>query len=818
MKNLCQLLLSLLFVISSLGKISGQNIDSLKRVYYTTSKNKLSSLKDTAYINLLYQLGRYYQGASPDTAFILHKKSIQLINTYIVSKTTISENDKIALKIKLGEATRQLGWDYMITGNPVQAEKNYHEAIALALDCQKNSTKKNKGYAVRLHAAALCNLGSYYDGHNQPKKAIGLYHEAMLVSDKIKNKVIISSCLGNIGSTYWSIGYLDSAAYYIEKSLPIYKELNNETGIMNSYYMLSQINDDNGNFPDAIKNLHKALVYAQKTGNKRMEGNIYNSIGIVYSHQDQNKKAYQYFDKAKVIAKEVGDQVLFMNSLTNTAILLFEENKFKEAIKIYEDAFLIAEKIEDTVLIAKNHGNIGNVYEKMGDLKKALYHYKIGEELSLITENKVSIAKNKGNIGSVYLKLGQYAKAEPYFKEALQLGEETDNIEIMMDYSMHLSQLYELTNKHKLSLFYYKQHITLRDSMLKVEDIKSTMQQELQFEYSKKATADSVAQLKEKEIANTRIAQQQAELKAKRNIQYALFGGLALVIVFSIFMYNRFKVTKKQNLIIEEQKREVHLQKDIIEEKHKEITDSINYAERIQRSFLASKTFLDNNLNDYFVLFEPKEAVSGDFYWASTLNNGNFIIACADSTGHGVPGAIMSILNISALEKSIEHLNQPDEILNHTRKVIIDRLKNDGSEEGGKDGMDVSLLVLNKERNKLIYSAANNPIWILRNGQIIELSPDKMPVGKHDHDSVPFKKHEIDIIKGDIIYSLTDGMPDQFGGQKGKKYKYNHLKSFLVSIVHLEMNEQRKSILNEFYTWKGDLEQTDDVTIVGIKI
>lgn len=775
-------------------------------------------MKDTAYLNMLYHLGRFYQGASPDTAFILHKKSIQLINSYISSKANLSENDKTVLKIKLGEATRQLGWDYMITGNPDEAKKNYHEAIALSLACQKTSIKKNKNYAIRLHSAALCNLGSFYDTHNQPRKAISTYREAMALSDKIGNTAIKTSCLGNVGTTYWNLGDLDSAIFYIEKSIPIYKKIKNETGLANSYYMLGLVNDDKGNFPAALDNLLKSLRLAQKTENKRIEGNILNSIGVVYRHQDQIAKALPYLLRAQKIAKEINDLTLLANTLTNTAALFMVDNKYEEAIANYEEVFKIAEVIQDSTMIAKNYGSIGNVYEKMGNLNKALDSYLKGEELSKKVETKIGLAKNKANIGSIYIKLGQYVKAEHYFSDAFQLGKETDNIEIIKDLSMHLSQLYELTNKHQLSLFYYKQHIALRDSMLKVEDIKSTMQQELQFEYSKKATADSVAQLKEKEIANTRIAQQQAELKAKRNIQYALFGGLALVIVFSIFMYNRFKVTKKQNLIIEEQKREVHLQKDIIEEKHKEITDSINYAERIQRSFLASKAFLDKNLNDYFVLFEPKEVVSGDFYWASTLNNGNFVMACADSTGHGVPGAIMSILNISALEKSIEQLNQPDEILNHTRKVIIDRLKNDGSEEGGKDGMDVSLLVLNKERNKLIYSAANNPIWILRNGQIIELSPDKMPVGKHDHDSVPFKKHEIDILKGDIIYSLTDGMPDQFGGQKGKKYKYNHLKSFLVSIVHLNMIEQRKSILNEFYTWKGDLEQTDDVTIVGIKI
>lgn len=263
---------------------------------------------------------------------------------------------------------------------------------------------------------------------------------------------------------------------------------------------------------------------------------------------------------------------------------------------------------------------------------------------------------------------------------------------------------------------------------------------------------------------------------------------------------------------------ELRHQKDIIEEKHREITDSINYAERIQRSFLATKELLDNHLQDYFVFFNPKEVVSGDFYWASLLTNGNFAFCCADSTGHGVPGAIMSILNISSLEKAIETNTQPDKILYETRKIIIERLKKDGSKEGGKDGMDASLLVLNPEKNKLKFASAHNPVILIRQQEIIEFKGDKMPVGKHDRDKEPFTLQEIDLIKGDIIYILTDGFPDQFGGQKGKKYMIKNLKNYFLSIAHLPMKEQENKLANELENWKGNNEQIDDICIIGVKI
>lgn len=267
---------------------------------------------------------------------------------------------------------------------------------------------------------------------------------------------------------------------------------------------------------------------------------------------------------------------------------------------------------------------------------------------------------------------------------------------------------------------------------------------------------------------------------------------------------------EKQRLIADEQK---HL----VQEKHKEITDSIYYAERIQKSFLATKEILHENLGEHFVLFQPKDVVSGDFYWASKLSNGNFGLATADSTGHGVPGAIMSLLNITSLETAVKYYQEPGDILNDTRKTIINRLKNDGSEHGGKDGMDCTFLSFNLNNNTITYAAANNPVWIVRNGELIELAPDKMPVGKHDFDQIPFTQHDFELKKGDCIYTLTDGLPDQFGGPKGKKFMYKRLKELLVSIAHEPMHKQGRILENAVADWRGDLEQVDDILIIGTR-
>jgi ligand-binding sensor domain-containing protein/serine phosphatase RsbU (regulator of sigma subunit) len=276
---------------------------------------------------------------------------------------------------------------------------------------------------------------------------------------------------------------------------------------------------------------------------------------------------------------------------------------------------------------------------------------------------------------------------------------------------------------------------------------------------------------------------------------------------------------ESQKLKVEEVLVEVEKAHEALEETHKEITDSINYAERIQGSFLATKEQLDQHLKDYFVFFRPKDVVSGDFYLAGSLANGDFAVVNADSTGHGVPGAIMSILNINAIEKAVDvGLSNPAEIFNSARTTIIQRLKKDGSEHGGKDGMDASIICFNADKTKMTYTAAQNPIWIIRNGEVIKIKAEKMPIGKHDKDQIPFVGGEFDLQKGDQVYTLTDGFQDQFGGPKGKKFMITKMREYVLSIAHLPMQEQYEKLDKVFSDWKGDLEQVDDVCVIGVKI
>jgi len=305
---------------------------------------------------------------------------------------------------------------------------------------------------------------------------------------------------------------------------------------------------------------------------------------------------------------------------------------------------------------------------------------------------------------------------------------------------------------------------------------------------------------------------------------------LAVIVTFVYIIKSREKTLQKKQEVLEKiveertqevvaKAKEVNHQKELVEEKQKEIVDSIIYAQRIQNAILASKTLLNKCLKNYFIYFNPKDIVSGDFYWATSVGN-KFYFIVADSTGHGVPGAFMSLLNISFLNEAINEklIEKPGDILNYVRQRLIQSLAEDGSAEGGKDGMDCSLLCLHLETNLLEYACAHNSIILIRNNQLIELKSDRMPVGKSPKESTPFTNHEIYLENNDVIYIVTDGYADQFGGETGKKMKSKNLKNYLLEISSTAISEQHVKLKTGFEKWKGDLEQIDDVTIVGIKI
>jgi len=292
-----------------------------------------------------------------------------------------------------------------------------------------------------------------------------------------------------------------------------------------------------------------------------------------------------------------------------------------------------------------------------------------------------------------------------------------------------------------------------------------------------------------------------------------IYGIAALALIRGYTRWRTNSLKQRQKELVEEVQyatTEIRQQKELVEEAHKEITDSINYAKRIQFTLLANAELLSSNLTDFFVLFKPKDIVSGDFYWA-TKKDDVFWLAVCDCTGHGVPGSFMSLLNISFLSEAINEkdIDDPSEVLDFVRERLIKNM------EGGRDGMDATLVRFSN--GKITYAAANNAPMLIRSGEFIDLDADDMPVGRGVK-TEPFRQFEVIPQKNDLILFITDGYADQFGGPKGKKFKLANLKQLLINSANLPTDDLKIKLEQSFANWKGDMEQVDDVCIIGLRI
>ena len=292
-----------------------------------------------------------------------------------------------------------------------------------------------------------------------------------------------------------------------------------------------------------------------------------------------------------------------------------------------------------------------------------------------------------------------------------------------------------------------------------------------------------------------------AELQIKENVRtmfYLMNIGASSVIVFMSSLYFLKEQVKQRSKI-----RELL---DITEEKKQEITASITYAKRIQGAILPPKHLISNSLPNSFILYKPKDIVAGDFYWMQKVDK-TVYFAAADCTGHGVPGALVSVICNSALNRSVREfrLSDPGLILDKARELVLEEFEK--SEEEVMDGMDIALK----------YAGANNPLWLIRNNEVIETKANKQPIGKFDNPS-PFTTHTIQLAKDDCCYIFSDGFVDQFGGEKGKKFKPKRFRELLLSVQDKSMDVQKQLLNEAFEDWRGDLEQVDDVCVIGVKV
>lgn len=622
--------------------------------------------------------------------------------------------------------------------------------------------------------------------------------------------------------------------------------------------------------------LDKSLLFYYKS--KQLIG--LNNLGIINMYRSDNEKAKKFFDQFIVLAKELGNKQKIAAAYNNFGVLYYRQGNLIKSIEYYTKALTMTETAGDYKAMAAAMNNIGGIYKEMGDTPKALNMFRkslaVGEKAGLNTWKAVSLSA----IGEIYSELGKSDSAEILFKESLKIDLEIGNIQGVASCLANLSKFnlikgnLELAkqkadsaltifreikdiraegltlnilgtyysqkgdlsnalicNKKALELLmpigqiqeaekaaealykiYKKQsdyknafemkelYDRLHDTLQNEENTKAIIRQEFKYEYDKQTAIDSLKHVAE-------IDKKDAELKVKRQVQVTLVVGLLLILIFAGFIFNRFRVTARQNSIIESQK-------TVVEQKNREIVDSINYAKRLQDAILPPDKLVKEYFRESFIIYKPKDIVAGDFYWFEKKND-SILFAAADCTGHGVPGAMVSVICNNGLNRSVREygLLNPGEILDKTREIVIQEFEK--SETEVKDGMDISLCSL--KGNKLSWSGANNPLWILRGEEFIEYKPNKQPIGKHS-EQTNFTTHTIDLKKGDTIYLFTDGFADQFGGEKGKKFKTSNMRILLMSLQNNTMQQQKEIINSTFEDWKGSFDQVDDVCMIGIRV
>ena len=391
-------------------------------------------------------------------------------------------------------------------------------------------------------------------------------------------------------------------------------------------------------------------------------------------------------------------------------------------------------------------------------------------------------------------------------------------------------KLYEKEKDYKTALEYYIKYKISNDSLSNFERSRLIAQKEIQYEYDKKSLADSVENVEAQKVKDAKIENQNLQIKQEKTQRYALYGGLALVLIGAGFIYNRFKVTAHQNKLIEKQKQEVESQKDLLVEKNKEIFDSMTYAKRLQEAILPPSEYITELLPNNFVFYKPKDIVAGDFYWMEKLMTANsksqtILLAVGDCTGHGVPGAMVSVVCSNALNRAVLEfdLSEPGKILDKTRDLVLETFSKSSSEV--KDGMDISLIAIEQDFHQISgtdtitvsWAGANNPLWYFSQGLLSEIKADKQPIGKVDN-PLPFHTHVLQLNKGDTLFLFTDGYADQFGGPKGNKFKYKQIQDLINLTIDKELDHTYKILDAEFSKWKSNLEQVDDVCIIAIRI
>jgi serine phosphatase RsbU (regulator of sigma subunit)/Tfp pilus assembly protein PilF len=558
------------------------------------------------------------------------------------------------------------------------------------------------------------------------------------------------------------------------------------------YYYYSKIEIEKGNYENAQSYIHKCLIISEKNDFEELTIRCYNTIVSIFIVQKDYARAKEILSKIILRAQKTKNTDLLADISYSYATYFIDVGDSVNSKKYLQSTLKYYFNNKDYSGLSNLYSELGHLYYDHDKFEDSFKKFKQAEKFAILTNYSMSLIRIYNNIGLCFWELGNKDSAIFYLQKSINLSYKVGVKNTLPSNYENLSAVFEDKKEYEKALYFHKKYSSLNDSINSSEKTRIIKSINEKYEGEKK----------EAEISN---------LETQRNFTIA---SVILAILILAFVW-------RQNKLILAQKKIVETQKILVEKRNRETLDSISYAKYLQEAILPKPKEMNKFIKDYFIFYLPKDIVAGDFYWFFALesNPSKFLIAAADCTGHGVPGAMVSVVCANALNRCVKEfgLTLPGKILDKTTELVLETFEN--SENQIKDGMDISLALIDVENSKLFWAGANSPLWILRsaNNQLQEFKPNKQPVASSDN-PILFTTQEIDIEKNDTIYLFTDGYVDQIGGEKGKKLMKKTLREIVLSLAENDIQSQHKIITDSFFNWKKQEEQVDDICFIGIKI
>jgi serine phosphatase RsbU (regulator of sigma subunit)/tetratricopeptide (TPR) repeat protein len=654
-------------------------------------------------------------------------------------------------------------------------------------------------------AKAMLNIAIMHrSGTNNYDLALYYDKAALKFMQEIGDKKGEARALGNIGLTYSEKGDYKQALEFMKQGLEIQELIGDKQGIAIANNNIANIYQTRGNYTESMTAHLISLKMNEELGNKNGVGSSYNNIGTLLYSQQKTDESLRYYLKAVKIWEETLNFSSLSQAYGNIGNIYREKKQFKEALAYTLKEIKTNEQLDDKQGIAISYNNIAAVYADENKPDIALVYQLKSYALAKEIGNKRVLSLVCGNTANSYEAKKNYANSIRYNLEMLALSQKIDFREASKLAYGNLSSVYRKQKQFEKALEYTELYNNMKDTLLNKENFKQVAELNTRYETEKKEK--EILLLTKDQQLNAKIIRQQ------QLVRWGLIGGFGLLSISIFSIYRKYRFKQKANAILEKQKQEIQ-QKNIL------ITDSIDYAKTIQDAVFPTIQETKKMFPESFILYKPKAIVSGDFYWIGNVND-RLICAVADCTGHGVPGAFMSLLGYNMLEDVTQAnvTKTPGEMLDTLNQQVRLRLSGDDKEEIAKHGMDISLISIDTTTNVLEFAGAHNSLYIVRADELIELKADKMGVGRDKQQDKFFSNQKIDLQKGDMIYLFTDGFPDQIGGPERKKFFYPPFKKLLKSVSSLDPGQQWEKLDEAHIQWLGaKMDQTDDILIMGIR-